>query len=169
MSVATLFRPDHVRYDGVRPINIWGLRVFYFLMAAFVATDAWKTLIAHEGPWDNMRAIAYCVWAAYPTLAILGLIHPLRMLPIMFFTIGYKTLFLLFVSYPLWASGTLAGSAAEPMTKIFLWMPALLAVIPWKYAFRTYVLPARRSQQVGQAGEGGMLRADALRHRAVGG
>jgi hypothetical protein len=33
-----LFTPDHDRYEGVRPINIYLLRLFYFLMAAFVAT-----------------------------------------------------------------------------------------------------------------------------------
>ena len=87
MSVITnLFTPDDERYEGVRPINIYLLRLMYFLMAAFVATDAWMTIINHEGPWDRFRAIAFCVWAAYPTLAVLGLIHPLKMLPIMMFT-----------------------------------------------------------------------------------
>jgi hypothetical protein len=145
MSVASFFTPDHARYEGARPFNIWGLRVFYFLMAAFVATDAWRGLLSHQGEWNMMHAIALCVWATYPTLAILGLARPLQMLPIIFFTIGYKTLFLAFVSYPLWRAGTLAGSPAAEMTAIFLWMPVLIAVVPWKYAFRTYVMPARAS------------------------
>ena len=106
----TLFTPDHERYDGVRPINVYGLRLFYFLMAAFVATDAWTTIIKHQGPWEPVRAVAWCVWAAYPTLSILGLIHPLRMLPIMMFMIFYKSLWLLVVAYPLWRAGTLAGT-----------------------------------------------------------
>jgi len=37
MSLASIFTPDHSRYDGVGPFNIWELRLFYFLMAAFVA------------------------------------------------------------------------------------------------------------------------------------
>ena len=139
MSIATLFTPDHERHDGVRPFNIWMLRVFYFLMAAFVATDAWRTLLTHEGPWDHVRAVAWCVWATYPTLAVLGLIHPLRMLPIMFVTIGYKLLWLVFIALPLWRAGTLAGSPAEEMAKVFAWTPVLMAVVPWGYAYRTYV------------------------------
>ena len=139
MSIATLFAPDHERHDGVRPFNIWMLRVFYFLMAAFVATDAWRTLLTHEGPWDHVRAVAWCVWATYPTLAVLGLIHPLRMLPIMFLTIGYKLLWLVFIALPLWRAGTLAGSPAEEMAKVFAWTPVLMAVVPWGYAYRTYV------------------------------
>lgn len=145
MTIRNLFRPDFVRYEGVRPINIWGLRLFYLLMAAFVATDAWSVLLSHEGPWEPMRALAFCVWATYPTLAVLGLFHPLRMLPIMLFTIGYKTLWFVFVAYPLWAVGTLAGSSAEPMTNAFLGLPVLALVVPWGYVWRTYVKLPRRA------------------------
>jgi hypothetical protein len=144
MNVRDLFRPDFVRYEGVRPINIWGLRLFYLLMAAFVATASWRVLLTHEGPWEPMRAIAFCVWATYPTLALLGLIHPLRMLPLMLFTIGYKTLWFVFVAYPLWANGTLAGSSAEAITNSFLGVPVLALVVPWGYVWRTYVMPPPR-------------------------
>lgn len=139
MSIKAIFIPDHARYEGVRPINIWLLRLFYFLMAAFVATDAWKTLITHEGPWNHVRAVAFCVWATYPTLAVLGLIHPLRMLPIMLFTIGYKSIWLIFVAYPLWRANALAGSPAEEMTHVFLWTPLLMIAVPWKYVYQVYV------------------------------
>src|SRR5688572_3538967 len=130
MSIKTIFAPDFVRYEGVRPINVYALRLLYFLMAAFVATDAWRTIITHEGDWDRFRAMALCVWAAYPTLAILGLIHPLRMLPIMLFTVFYKSLWLLIVAYPLWQAGTLAGSPEETMTRAFIGTPLFILAIP---------------------------------------
>ena len=144
MRLRDIFLPDHRRHEGVRPIQIWGLRLFYALMAAFVATDAWATLLRHEGPWEPMTALAYCVWATYPTLAVLGLLHPLRWLPLMLFTIGYKTLWFVFVAYPLWAAGSLAGSSAEPMTNAFLALPVLMLVVPWGYVWRTYVKLSRR-------------------------
>ena len=144
MSIKAIFSPDFARYEGVRPINVFALRVFYFLMAAFVATEAWKTIITHEGPRDPFRAIAFCVWAAYPTLAVLGLIHPLRILPIMLFTVAYKGLWLLIVAYPLWRAGTLAGSPAEAITNAFIGTPLLMIAIPWKYVFRHYVMWPRK-------------------------
>lgn len=146
MPLPAFLTPDHRRYDGVRPVNIWLMRAFYFLMAAFVATDAWRVLLTHEGPWDHTRAVAWCVWATYPTLAILGLIHPLRMIPLLLFTIGYKSLWLAFVAYPLWRAGTLAGSPAEEMAGVFLMTPLLVVAVPWGYVLRTFVLPARRDQ-----------------------
>ena len=140
MSIAQIFQPDHDHYEGVRPINIYMLRIFYFLMAAFVATDAWRTLFAHVGAWDRFRAMAFCVWAAYPTLAVLGLIHPLRMLPLMLFMILYKSLWLIVVAYPLWRAGTLAGSPAEAMTRAFIGVPVAMLAVPWGYVFRQYVM-----------------------------
>ena len=139
-----LFTADPQRHEGVRPINIWVLRLFYFLMLAFAAPDAWNALLSHEGPWDPLRAVTICVWATYPTLALFGLFQPLRWLPLMFFTIGYKGLWLAFVAWPLWQSGTLTGSSAEGIAYAFAFLPLLALVVPWGYAFRTYVALPRR-------------------------
>lgn len=128
------------RYDGVRPIQIWLLRIIYFLAAALVATWAWGALLTHEGPWDQYRSVAICVWAAYPTLMLLGLMHPLRMLPLVLFSVLYKGLWLGLVAYPMWQAGTLTPSAVA-MAKDFLWLPLALVAVPWGYAWRTYVLP----------------------------
>ena len=139
-----LFAPDHARYEGVRPINVYLLRALYFMMAAFVATGAWRTVITHDGPWDPVRAVAWCVWVAYPTLAVLGVIHPLRMLPIMVFMIFYKTVWLAAVAFPLWQAGTLADSAAGAMARDFSWLWIPVIAVPWGYVWRTYVLPVKR-------------------------
>ena len=53
------------------------------------------------GLWGPVRAIAIGEWATYPTLARFGLLHPPRWLPLMYFKIGYKTIWLAFVAYPL--------------------------------------------------------------------
>ena len=139
-----LFQPDRLRYEGVRPIQVWGLRLFYGLMAALVAPQAWTTLATHQGPWDPTRAVAWCVWAAYPTLSLLGVFKPLKLLPVMVFMLFYKGLWLAFVAYPLWSTGQLAGSPAYEMAHVFMWVwiPALF--VPWGYVARTYLpWPAR--------------------------
>ena len=144
MSVKTLFTPDYVRYEGVRPIKIHLLRLIYLLMFVFVGSDSWISIVTHQGPWDHVRAVAFCVWASYSTLSVLGLIHPLRMLPIILFMIGYKVLWLVVVAYPLWRAGALAGSPAEEMTRVFLWIPLPILAVPWKYVFQNYVMWSKR-------------------------
>ena len=49
MPIPRFLAPDHDRYDGVRPIQIYMLRALYFLMAAFVATEAWRVILTHQG------------------------------------------------------------------------------------------------------------------------
>ena len=56
------------RHEDVRPIQLWGLRLFYLLMLLFVATSAWRALLTHEGAWDPVRAVAFAAWATYPAL-----------------------------------------------------------------------------------------------------
>lgn len=143
MDFTRVFRSDPARHEGVRPFNLWGLRLFYLLMLVFVAPTAWRMLLSHEGEWAPLPAVAWAVWATYPSLALFGLLQPLRWLPLLFFTLGYKMVWLAFVAWPLWRAGTLDGSPAQPVAESFLAVPLLALVIPWGYAWRTYVLGAR--------------------------
>ena len=136
--LAHVFASDPRRHEGVRPVQVWGLRLFYFLMLVFVAPIAWRGLLAHDGPWDPLRAIAIAVWATYPALALFGLLRPLRWLPLMFFTVGYKAIWLAFVAVPLWQAGALWGTPTGEVAASFLALPLLAAVVPWGYAWRTY-------------------------------
>lgn len=155
MSISDFFMPDHVRHEGVRPIQIWGLRLFFGLMALLVAPQAWSTLLSHQGPWDPTKAVAWCVWAAYPTLSLLGVFKPLKLLPIMLFMLFYKGLWLAFVAYPLWSAGQLAGTPTGAMARVFVgvWIPALF--VPWGYAARTY-LPWPRGRRQAESSQAAM-------------
>lgn len=137
-ALARVFASDPQRHEGVHPVQVWGLRLFYLLMLVFVAPTAWRGLLAHDGPWDPMRAVVIAVWATYPSLALFGLLRPLRWLPLMFFTIGYKAIWLAFVAAPLWQSGALWGTPTGEIAASFLALPLLVAVVPWGYAWRTY-------------------------------
>ena len=125
-------------HEGVRPVQLWGLRLFYLLMLVLVTPVAWQALLGHTGPWEPLRAVTFAVWATYPALAFFGLFRPLRWLPLMFFTIGYKAIWLAFVAYPLWQAGTLWDTPTGEVAASFLALPLLAMVVPWGYAWRTY-------------------------------
>jgi hypothetical protein len=135
-----IFKRDFLRYDGVRPINIYFLRTLFLLMFLFVGFDSWSYILRHEGPWDPFKAAGWCMFASYSTLAGIGVFRPLKMLPIVLFMIGYKSLWLAVVAFPLWSAGALAGSSAEPMARIFMWMPVALLFMPWRYVLEHYLL-----------------------------
>jgi hypothetical protein len=141
MSVLRIFQRDFDRYDGVRPIHIYVLRTFFLLMFVFVSFESWGLVASINPSTNHVKAVAWCMFASYTTLAIVGVFRPLKMLPIMVFMVFYKTTWLLSVAYPLWAAGMLEGSPAAGMARVFAGAPvAALVAIPWKYVFYEYVL-----------------------------
>jgi hypothetical protein len=147
-NIKNIFLPDYENYEGVRRINIYVMRLFFALMFVFVATDSWTVILTHEGAWDPTRAVAWCCWAAYSTMALLGVFHTLRMLPIMLFMIFYKGLWLAVVAYPLWSAGTLEGSPAEGMAYMFSGIIIPILFVPWKYVFKKYILFETKKKSV---------------------
>lgn len=143
MTILYVFRPDAERHDGVRPMNVYLLRALFLLMFLFVGFDSWSYILKHEGAWDPMKAAAWSMFASYSLLSVLGVFQPLKMLPIMMFMVLYKCVWLLFVAYPLWSAGQLAGSPAEGMARVFMWVPVAIVAVPWKYVLNRYVLNRR--------------------------
>src|SRR5205085_739680 len=127
-----VFSPDHGKYEGVRPIQVYILRTLYVLMFLGVGLPVWTEILGHQGPWDHVRAVAFCVWAAYPTLGLLGLRRPLQMLPLVLFMLFYKTLWVAFVGYPMWAAGSMTAAQAE-MWRIFRGVIFIYPLLPWGY------------------------------------
>jgi hypothetical protein len=142
-SPIAIFQRDD-RYEGVRKINIYLLRLLYILMFFVLGRDTWTHILTHRGSWDPTEAMAWCVWSAFATLAGLGIIRPLKMLPILLLEIFYKVLWLLIVAYPLWSKGKLVGSPAEGMTSAFLWVLLPIVAVPWAYVFRNFIYNPRR-------------------------
>lgn len=148
MIVSFFFSPDYKNYEGVAKYKIYLLRLLFLLTILFVGKASWTHLLTYEGPWDPLHAMAFCVWAAYSTLSIFGLVKPLKWLPIVFFQIFYKGLWLLVLAYPLWMQNQLAGSPAEDLTYTFLWVVLPLVALPWKYAFRKYIYEGKKNVEL---------------------
>ncbi len=150
MLLKKIFGPDYERWEGVPKINIYLLRLLFILMLVFLGKDSWTYIFTHKGVWNPTGAIAWCIWASYSVLSILGIIHPLKMLPIVMLEILYKLMWLILVAYPLWTSNQLAGSPAEGMTNVFLLVVLPIVAMPWRYFFMKYVLIRARGERVGE-------------------
>ncbi len=146
LSIRTIFGPDYEHHEGVYKINIYLLRLLYVLMFLFLGQDAWTHILTFKGSWDPEEAAAWCVWASYSMLSVLGIIHPLKMLPLVLLEIAYKVLWLIVVAYPLWSTNQLIGSPAEEMTFAFLWVALPITAMPWKYAFEHYILKPKKNK-----------------------
>jgi len=149
ITIKNIFGPDDEHYDGVYKINIYLLRLLFLLMFLVVGKSAWTHLLTFKGSSSPAEAVAWCVWASYSVLSIIGIIRPLKMLPIVLLEILYKVLWLVLVAYPLWSTNQLIGSPAEKMTYTFLWVVLPIIAMPWKYAFENYILkPKKKSSSI---------------------
>jgi hypothetical protein len=145
MIFMAIFQRD-AHHEGVRRINIYLLRLVYVLMFFVLGKETWTQILTHQGPWQPTSAVAWSVWTAFATLAGLGIIRPLKMLPILLLEIFYKVLWLIIVAYPLWSKGTLAGSPAEEITFTFSWVILPIVAVPWGYVFVNYMYKPKKQK-----------------------
>ena len=89
-----------------------------------------------------MEGIAYRLWASSFILSILGILYPLKILPIILLEILHKVIWLLAVAYILWSVGQLVGSDIESILLLFLWVILPIVAVPWRYTFKKYIYTA---------------------------
>jgi hypothetical protein len=59
-SPKALFQRDE-KYEGVRRINIYLLRLVYTLMFFLLGKDTWTHILTHQGLWEPTNAVAWCL------------------------------------------------------------------------------------------------------------
>ena len=120
------------------------LRAGYLLLIVGLGLTVWPSIIDPATTWAPDRGVIVAMLGALSLLALVGLRHPVKMLPLLFWEVTWKVLWLLRVALPLWSAGRLDPAAAE--TAIECLMAVLIAlVIPWDHVLRAYILaPAER-------------------------
>ena len=102
--------------------------------------EVWTEIVMHKERWEPLSGVAFSFWGAFSLLAFLGILHPLKMLPLLLVQFTYKLIWLIIVAHPLWTADQLRGSSAEALAKantIGLVLDVL--VIPWLYVLRNLV------------------------------
>ena len=127
---------------NVSTFRLWVLRATYLMITLFLTTQIWPALIRHSGEPMLMSNVARCLLAAMAPLVILGLFYPLRMLPILFFELTWKAIWLVAFGYPLWSGHHVDADTYETIKACAMGVVLFPIVIPWGYVFRAYVRPS---------------------------
>ena len=126
---------------GVSKFRIYLLRTFYLMIVILLGIDVWSEILTRKELWQPLPGVAYSFWGAFTILAVLGLLHPLKMIPLLLVQFSYKLIWLIIVAYPLWEINQLKGSSAEEMTIVMASGIIIdLVVIPWPYILKNYIL-----------------------------
>ena len=122
--------------EGVSTLRLYLMRALYLLNFGLGLLYVWPGLTKHEGLSDPLQAVATSFWAALFTLSALGLRYPLKMLPLLFMQLFYKSVWLIAVALPLRLGGRPAADLTDGMV---VGVVLDLIVIPWPYVLANYV------------------------------
>lgn len=119
-------------------LRLYLMRGLYFLTFIGLVFDNWSTILFPTEQMDTLTGVAISFWASYSLLMGLGLRYPIKMLPLLFLQLLYKSAWIIGTYLP----ATRTGVVDEDLTSFFwICMTAIvldLLVIPWKFVFRSY-------------------------------
>jgi len=86
-----------------------------------------------------MGSVVLSVLAGIALLAVLGIRHPLKMLPLLFFEFLWKAVWVLAFALPQWSAGQLAPDAQAVLINNFGGIVLVPLVMPWGYVFKQFI------------------------------
>lgn len=125
--------------EQVSLVRLYLLRGAYLFIFVFVGSAAWFGLVVRDH--EPLPGLAVSFWAALAAVAGLGVRYPLAMLPLLFFDVVYKVVWLLAVGLPLGFAGPATPLlSARQLSIAFIGGAVLvLVVIPWPYVVARFV------------------------------
>ena len=136
----------------ISTFRLYLLRAVYLLVVIGMGSMIWPVIIQHSGNWELNNGVKKCMLGAFSILALIGIRYPLQMLPLLFWELTWKTIWLLVVALPLWLANRLDADTAEYAFEIGLVVIVYIA-IPWPYVLEHYVRKSGDPWKKGKAPE----------------
>lgn len=122
----------------VSPIRLWVMRAMYLIMAAGLGLTIWPLIVSHGSDLPRMTGVAFALLGTIGLLSVLGLRYPLQMIPLLFFELSWKMIWLVAFAGPRWLDGTLDDGMRSTVFDTSLGI-VLVFVIPWRHVWVNYV------------------------------
>jgi hypothetical protein len=123
----------------VSTLRLNALRGTYLLIALAMGLQIWPLILRHPTDVEHMKGVTRSMLGALTLLSLLGVRYPLKMLPLLFFELAWKTVWVLSFGLPLWRASGLDAGTAETLRACLLGVVLCPLVIPWGYARRYYL------------------------------
>jgi hypothetical protein len=100
---ASLVKEKGSLMNDVSTLRLYLLRAGYLLLVVGLGSTIWPAIL-DQTTWELMRGVVVSMLGAMSLLAVLGIRYPLQMLPLLFFELTWKSIWLLRVALPLWSA-----------------------------------------------------------------
>lgn len=114
------------------------LRAGYLLLIVGLCSQMAPPLIAQGPTLEVMHGVVLSMLCALGLLSVLGLRYPLRMLPLLFFEMTWKLIWLVRIALPLWIAHSIDEAVASTLVAVLM-VVVFPFLIPWRYVARTYL------------------------------
>jgi hypothetical protein len=129
----------------VSTFRLYLLRATYLLIAVGLGVTIWPGILNPPKDPGHMASVVRSVLGAVSLLALLGIRYPLKMLPLLFFELVWKTIWVVAFGLPLWASDRLDPNTRESLQACLMGVVLVPLVTPWRYVWTHYLkLPGDR-------------------------
>jgi hypothetical protein len=111
----------------------------YLLIAVGLGSMIWPIIVGYTKPLAHMHSVALALLGALSALAWLGVRYPLKMLPLLFFELTWKVIWLVAMALPLWRSNQLEGAMMQTAIECLVGVVLVPIVLPWRYILENYL------------------------------
>ena len=123
----------------VSTFRLYLLRAMYVFIFVGLAIFKWPGILNPPPGISNTATVVGSVLGAISLLAVLGIRYPVKMLPLLFFELLWKVMWVLGWGLPLWYTQQLAPASQETLVSNLVGIVLVPLAIPWGYVFRQYV------------------------------
>lgn len=121
-------------------VSLWRLyllRAGYLLIAVGMGMQMGSAYLEPHKPWTLTHGVMNAMLLALVLLSILGLCYPLKMLPLLFWEMTWKSIWLLTVALPVWLNHTIDADTGQT-TFACLMVAIFYVIVPWDYIFANF-------------------------------
>jgi hypothetical protein len=122
----------------VSTFRLYVLRATYLVMFIGLAVYVWPGIIHHR-ELAPAQGVVRSFLGAVAVLALLGIRYPLQLLPLMFFELVWKSIWLIAMALPLWFADQIDAATRESIKACLMGVILFPIVIPWPYVLANYV------------------------------
>jgi hypothetical protein len=127
----------------VSTFRLYLLRAMYVFMVVGLAIFKLAPAILHPETLSPQDSVIVSVLGAFALLAVVGLRYPLKLLPLLFFELLWKSIWVVAFGLPLLLSGGLDPNASfggtETLINCLLGIVLVPLVTPWGYVLKHYL------------------------------
>lgn len=120
-------------------LRLYILRATYLLIAVGLGVTIWPLLLGSPESAEHFRGVTWCLLGTVALLALIGLRYPLKMLPLLFFELVWKTTWLITIGLELRSTGQLVGAFSETWFANLMGLVIFPLAIPWGYVIRKFI------------------------------